>query len=104
MRPLLAAPAQIQLSKTPIRAMTFSVRARPRCLRAIAASGAAAADLKLSVLDPTDRTVAQDELVASYALALAHGPFCVSQPGSYRVLISAETSGGQAMLQVWEAE
>jgi hypothetical protein len=72
-----------------------------RCYRIFAASERGVQDLDLAMLDPDKNVVGHDTNQDAFPMLNPDGPFCLTRPGTYTVLVSVEKGAGRYALQVW---
>jgi hypothetical protein len=72
-----------------------------RCYRIFAASERDVRDLDLALLDPDKNVVGHDTNEDAFPMLNPDGPFCLTRPGVYTVLVSVEKGAGRYALQVW---
>jgi hypothetical protein len=72
-----------------------------RCYRIFSASERSVHDLDLAMLDPDKNVVGHDTNEDAFPMLNPDGPFCLTRPGVYTVLVSVEKGAGRYALQVW---
>ena len=58
-------------------------------------------DLRHAMLDPDKNVVGHDTNEDAFPMLNPDGPFCLTRPGIYTVLVSVEKGAGRYALQVW---
>jgi hypothetical protein len=104
MRALKPAPESAALHAGERREFTFTVDDTSRCVRVLAAFGAALRDVELELLDAEGRAYGRISAQRSFALLGPNGPLCVAQAGTVRVAARAQAGSGQAALQLYQVE
>ncbi|HEX9297202.1 MAG TPA: hypothetical protein VF881_15280 [Polyangiaceae bacterium] len=72
-----------------------------RCYRVFSASDRGIADMDMAMLDPDKNVVGHDTNQDAFPMLNPDGPFCLTRPGIYTVLVSVEKGAGRYALQVW---
>ena len=57
--------------------------------------------MDLAMLDPNKNVVGHDTNEDAFPMLNPDGPFCLTRPGEYTVLVSVEKGAGHYALQVW---
>jgi hypothetical protein len=89
-----------QSQKDPIARYTFKGE-MGRCYRIFSASDRTIQDMDMAMLDPDKNVVGHDTNEDAFPMLNPDGPFCVTRPGQYTVLVSVEKGQGKYALQVW---
>jgi hypothetical protein len=90
----------MQSQREPIARFTFRGE-MGRCYRIFSASERGVQDMDLAMLDPDKNVVGHDTNEDSFPMLNPDGPFCLTRPGIYTVLVSVEKGAGRYALQVW---
>jgi hypothetical protein len=72
-----------------------------RCYRIFSASDRGVQDMDMAMLDPEKNVVGHDTNEDAFPMLNPDGPFCLTRPGQYTVLVSVEKGAGSYALQVW---
>ena len=72
-----------------------------RCYRIFSASDRGVKDMDMAMLDPDKNVVGHDTNEDAFPMLNPDGPFCLTRPGVYTVLVSVEKGAGSYALQVW---
>jgi hypothetical protein len=72
-----------------------------RCYRIFSASDRGVLDMDMAMLDPDKNVVGHDTNEDAFPMLNPDGPFCLTRPGQYTVLVSVEKGAGSYALQVW---
>ncbi|SRR5260221_8929972 len=72
-----------------------------RCYRIFSASERGVLDMDMAMLDPDKNVVGHDTNEDAFPMLNPDGPFCLTRPGLYTVLVSVEKGAGRFALQVW---
>jgi hypothetical protein len=72
-----------------------------RCYRIFSASDRGVKDMDMAMLDPDKNVVGHDTNEDAFPMLNPDGPFCLTRPGQYTVLVSVEKGAGGYALQVW---
>ena len=72
-----------------------------RCYRIFSASDRGVQDMDMAMLDPDKNVVGHDTNEDAFPMLNPDGPFCLTRPGQYTVLVSVEKGAGSYALQVW---
>ncbi len=72
-----------------------------RCYRIFSASDRGVVDMDMAMLDPDNNVVGHDTNEDAFPMLNPDGPFCLTRPGQYTVLVSVEKGAGSYALQVW---
>ena len=72
-----------------------------RCYRIFSASDRGVHDMDMAMLDPDKNVVGHDTNEDAFPMLNPDGPFCLTRPGVYTVLVSVEKGAGSYALQVW---
>jgi hypothetical protein len=99
MRPVTAVIEGAQSDREPIARYSFKGELG-RCYRVFAASDPSVQDLDMAVLAPDSTVVAHDTNSDAFPILNPDGPICLTQPGTYTVLVSVERGQGHYALQV----
>jgi hypothetical protein len=89
-----------QTQRDPIARYTFRGE-MGRCYRIFSATDKSVQDMDLAMLDPDKNVVGHDTNEDAFPMLNPDGPFCLTRPGLYTVLVSVEKGGGKYALQVW---
>jgi hypothetical protein len=89
-----------QTQKDPIARYTFRGETG-RCYRIFSASDRTIQDMDMAMLDPDKNVVGHDTNEDAFPMLNPDGPFCLTRPGQYTVLVSVEKGQGKYALQVW---
>ena len=89
-----------QTQKDPIARYTFRGE-MGRCYRIFSASDRTIQDMDMAMLDPDKNVVGHDTNEDAFPMLNPDGPFCLTRPGLYTVLVSVEKGAGRFALQVW---
>jgi hypothetical protein len=72
-----------------------------RCYRIFSATDRGVRDMDMAMLDPNKNVVGHDTNEDAFPMLNPDGPFCLTRPGLYTVLVSVEKGTGRYALQVW---
>jgi hypothetical protein len=72
-----------------------------RCYRIFSATDRSVMDMDMAMLDPDKNVVGHDTNEDAFPMLNPDGPFCLTRPGIYTVLVSVEKGTGRYALQVW---
>jgi len=86
------------------REFAFAVADASRCVRVLAAASAGLRALELELVDESGYSYGRESPSGSLALLGPHGPVCVRQSGSYRVLARARAGQGEIAVQLYQVE
>jgi hypothetical protein len=100
MKPVTAVIRGSQAQHDAIARFTFRGE-MGRCYRIFAAAEKSVHDLDLAMLDPDKNVVGHDTNEDAFPMLNPDGPFCLTRPGVYTVLVSVEKGEGRYALQVW---
>jgi hypothetical protein len=100
MKPVTSVIQGTQAQHDPIARFTFRGE-MGRCYRIFSASERSVRDLDLAMLDPEKNVVGHDTNEDAFPMLNPDGPFCLTRPGVYTVLVSVEKGEGRWALQVW---
>jgi hypothetical protein len=100
MKPVTPVIEGTQSQTQPLSRFTFHGEIG-RCYRIFSASERNVRDLDLALLDPDKKVVGHDTNEDAFPLLNPDGPFCLTRPGVYTVLVSVEKGAGRYALQVW---
>jgi hypothetical protein len=89
-----------QSQRDPIARFTFKGETG-RCYRLFSATDRSVQDMDLAMLDPDKNVVGHDTNEDAFPMLNPDGPFCLTRPGVYTVLVSVEKGAGRYALQVW---
>jgi len=100
MKPVTPVIQGTQGQRDPIARFTFKGE-MGRCYRIFSASERGVQDMDMAMLDPDKNVVGHDTNEDSFPMLNPDGPFCLTRPGVYTVLVSVEKGSGRYALQVW---
>jgi hypothetical protein len=100
MKPVTAVFTGTQGQRDPIARFTFKGD-MGRCYRIFSATDRGVQDMDLAMLDPEKNVVGHDTNEDAFPMLNPDGPFCLTRPGIYTVLVSVEKGTGRYALQVW---
>jgi hypothetical protein len=100
MKPVTGVIRGQQASKEAIARFTFRGE-MGRCYRIFSASDRGVHDMDMAMLDPDKNVVGHDTNEDAFPMLNPDGPFCLTRPGQYTVLVSVEKGAGSYALQVW---
>jgi hypothetical protein len=100
MKPVTPVFQGTQSQRDPIARYTFKGE-MGRCYRIFSASERSIQDMDMAMLDPEKNVVGHDTNEDAFPMLNPDGPFCVTRPGQYTVLVSVEKGAGKYALQVW---
>ena len=100
MKPVTGVIRGTQSQQDPIARFTFRGD-MGRCYRIFSAADRGVEDMDLAMLDPDKNVVGHDTNQDGFPLLNPDGPFCLTRPGPYTVLVSVEKGAGSYALQVW---
>jgi hypothetical protein len=81
----------------------FEVASATGCIRVLATGGSGVVDLRLDLLDASDKSRGADQLRAPFALAPAQGNVCL-EPGKYHAVVSVSSGSGEVVLTAYAVE
>jgi len=100
MKPVSSVFQGNQSQQDPIARFTFRGE-MGRCYRIFSATDRGVRDMDLAMLDPNKNVVGHDTNEDAFPMLNPDGPFCLTRPGQYTVLVSVEKGAGHYALQVW---
>jgi hypothetical protein len=100
MKPVTGVIQGTQGQRDPIARFTFKGE-MGRCYRIFSASERGVMDMDMAMLDPDKNVVGHDTNEDAFPMLNPDGPFCLTRPGVYTVLVSVEKGTGRYALQVW---
>ena len=100
MKPVTPVITGTQGQRDPIARFTFKGE-MGRCYRIFSASERGVMDMDMAMLDPDKNVVGHDTNEDAFPMLNPDGPFCLTRPGVYTVLVSVEKGQGRYALQVW---
>jgi hypothetical protein len=100
MKPVTPVIQGMQSQREAIARFTFRGE-MGRCYRIFSASERSVQDMDLAMLDPDKNVVGHDTNEDAFPMLNPDGPFCLTRPGIYTVLVSVEKGSGRYALQVW---
>jgi len=100
MKPVTAVIQGTQSKRDPIARFTFRGE-MGRCYRIFSATDRGVQDMDMAMLDPDQNVVGHDTNEDGFPMLNPDGPFCLTRPGAYTVLVSVEKGAGRYALQVW---
>jgi len=100
MKPVTAVFQGNQGMRDPIARFTFKGETG-RCYRIFSATDRSVMDMDMAMLDPDKNVVGHDTNEDAFPMLNPDGPFCLTRPGIYTVLVSVEKGQGRYALQVW---
>jgi hypothetical protein len=100
MKPVTPVIQGMQGQRDPIARFTFKGE-MGRCYRIFSASERSVMDMDMAMLDPDKNVVGHDTNEDAFPMLNPDGPFCLTRPGIYTVLVSVEKGSGRYALQVW---
>jgi len=100
MKPVTGVIQGEQSQTDPLARFTFRGE-MGRCYRIFSAADRGVRDLDLAMLDPDKNVVGHDTNEDAFPMLNPDGPFCLTRPGIYTVLVSVEKGAGRYALQVW---
>jgi hypothetical protein len=100
MKPVTGVIRGNQSNREPIARFTFRGEIG-RCYRIFSASERGVFDMDMAMLDPEKNVVGHDTNEDAFPMLNPDGPFCLTRPGVYTVLVSVEKGAGSYALQVW---
>jgi hypothetical protein len=100
MKPVTAVIRGSQAHQESIARFTFQGE-MGRCYRIFSASDRGVVDMDMAMLDPDNNVVGHDTNEDAFPMLNPDGPFCLTRPGQYTVLVSVEKGAGSYALQVW---
>jgi hypothetical protein len=103
MRPLLEAPALVELRPGTTIEVPFVLADPTGCVRATAAVEPGLAELELGIVDPEGGSHASRTVHGPFALVGPEGPICFDRAGPYRVELRAHQGSGRVAINVWTA-
>ena len=100
MKPVTPVIQGMQGQRDPIARFTFKGETG-RCYRIFSATDRSVMDMDMAMLDPDKNVVGHDTNEDAFPMLNPDGPFCLTRPGIYTVLVSVEKGSGRYALQVW---